>query len=67
MVRMIMNLIQTFEGVLKGLKGSLRNYDGDGNENVTKQKVNEQNNDSTRVICLFSTIHFFAVLHKTAT
>jgi len=31
------------------------------------QKVNEQNNDSTRVIPLFSTIHFFAVLNKTAT
>ena len=38
MVRMIMNLIQTFEGVLKELKGSLRNYDGDDNENVTKHK-----------------------------
>ena len=49
------------DGVLElDILGTLRNYDGDGKENVKKNnRFNEQNNNSARASRFF--VHFFAV------
>ena len=48
------------DGVLElDILGTLRNYDGDGKENVKKNnRFNEQNNNSARASRFF--VHFFA-------
>ena len=45
-------------GVIPALLGILRNHDDDGNENVKKNRFNEQNNNPARATRFL--VHFFA-------